>query len=179
MPYRLPVLRSAAPAPTRRRRAAGREQEEPPTLPALTCDVCTLAEDCPEFVDDHVLCAYDARFAAFGDSRDPDALVDAGHEIASRAMGRLRMAWHRERLAGGKPEVVVTKMQSETMGVLKDLADLKRSTKQLRVTATGPAGASILATMFGAPPPARPLPLGDGGDRVTIEVSQDAPVGAK
>lgn len=175
MPYRLPVLRPSAPA----RRAAGRESGEPPTLPALTCDICALAEDCPAFVDDHVICAYETRFAAFGDSRDPDALAEAGAEIAARAMGRLRMAWHRERLAGGKPEVAVTKMQSETMGVLKDLADLKRSTRQLKVVASGPSGASIIATMFGAPPPARPLPLGDGQDRLEIEVTQDAVVTAK
>lgn len=131
--------------------------------PKLACDVCVNAQRCPEYKAGYV-CAYNKMFERYN-TRDMGDIVQAMQGIAEFSLVRLQRGMMRETLNGGMPDVAVSNMMNQTLGILNGLQRLYecgsqeviRQTKILRADGSqemtthvsNPQSGGILEKIFG------------------------------
>ena len=139
-------------------------------VPAMACNVCAIAEDCPEFTPGDA-CHFDEAWSQH-DSRSLEDVIAMQHEVQTTNLKRFRRAkFMEERVHGGMIDPNVSRLGKDVMEGAMHLINLENSHRE--ITMTQEMGQDdevdpILAAFMGAPtetaielnpePPALPQP---------------------
>lgn len=139
-------------------------------VPAMSCDVCAIAEDCPEFTPGDA-CHFDEAWSSF-DSRDLGDLIAMKHDVVKSNFKRYQRAkLMEERVHGGMIDPNVSRLGKDVMEGAMHLINLENSHREITMTqemSQDDEVDPILAAFMGAPaetaielnpePPALPQP---------------------